>query len=171
MIRKNLTKIIIHFFLVSFFKLATINLANAEIIDLKKEVKNFGEWTTFCEIDLMMDIHYCKVASKFFENKAVISIEPTAKFYSKFFIVIPQVKIGSFVKIRIDKNDLILSNTVSNKDFGLIMLNSLQKQKLYRQMKRGDFLFLRFSISNSDKEITAKISLKDFRSALNYVKK
>ena len=35
-------------------------------------------------------------------------------------------------------------------------------------MKNGDFLYLRFSVRGSDKDITVKISLKDFRNALTY---
>jgi hypothetical protein len=35
-------------------------------------------------------------------------------------------------------------------------------------MKNGEYLFLRFNVSNSEKEITAKLNLKDFISALEY---
>ena len=35
-------------------------------------------------------------------------------------------------------------------------------------MKTGDFLFLRFNVRGNQKEITAKINLKDFREALEY---
>ncbi len=150
-----------------FLQLAIFE-ASAEIIDIQKEEKNFGDWKTFCEIDVMMDAAHCKIASKFYDNTSVITIEPTAKFSNQLLIVIPQVRLGSFVKIRIDRNNLILSNNVSNRDFGLISLSEEQKNTIFSQMKNGDFLFLRFSIRDSDKEITAKISLKDFRSALNY---
>lgn len=161
-------RVIFKVFLIIFFQLTSLNSAQSEIIDIKKEEKTFGEWKVFCEIDVMMDISHCKIASKFFENTAVISIAPTSKFFSQFFIVIPQVKIGSFVKIRVDKNDLILSRNIAAKDFGLIFLSDLQKQNLYQQMKNGDFLFLRFSVRGSDNDITAKINLKDFRHALRY---
>ncbi len=146
----------------------TIFEASAEIIDIQKEEKLFGDWKTFCEIDAMMDTAHCKIAAKFFENTAVVTIEPTAKFSNQLLIVIPQVKLGTFVKIRIDQNNLILSNNVSNRDFGLVSLTEEQKITIFNQMKNGDFLFLRFNIRDSDKEITAKINLKDFRNALNY---
>jgi invasion protein IalB len=160
-------KVFLGFFLAAFFQLTSSNL-KAEIIDIQNEEKVFGEWKVFCEVDAMMDLAHCKIASKFYENTAVISIEPTAKFLSQLFIAIPQVRVGTFVKIRIDKNDLILSKTLSTKDFGLIPLDDAQKNSLYNQMKTGDFLFFRFSVRDSEKEVTAKINLKDFRNALAY---
>jgi invasion protein IalB len=140
----------------------------SEIINIQNEEKNFGDWKVFCEVDVMMDLAHCKLASKFFENKAAISIESTSKFSNQLFIVIPQIKIGSFVQIRIDKNDLIFSRIITQKDFGLIPIDDQQKANLYRQMQSGSFLFIRFSTKSSEKEITAKISLKDFHNALNY---
>jgi hypothetical protein len=161
-------KKILMIFLTAFFELTSFNLAFAEIIDVQNEEKNFGDWKVFCEVDVMMDMAHCKIASKFYENSAVITIEPTVKFLSQLFVAIPQVKTGSFVKIRVDKNDLVLSRNVSHNDFGLIPLDDGQKLELYRQMKNGDFLFFRFNVKTSDKEVTAKINLKDFRSALSY---
>ncbi len=165
---KKIQKILFVFFLSATFQLAILNFAKAEIIDIQNEEKIFGDWKVFCESDVMMDISHCKLASKFYENTAVITIEPNAKSLTQLFIVIPQVEIGSFVKIRIDKNDLILSKTINSKDFGLIPLNEEQKNTLYRQIKSGDFLFFRFSVRGSEKEITTKINLKDFRNALSY---
>lgn len=163
---KNSLNILI---LTIFFELTSFNnFSKAEIIDVQNEEKVFGEWKVFCETDVMMSISHCKIASKFYENTAVISIEPTLKFLNQLFIAIPQVTVGSFVKIRVDKNDLILSPNVTNKDFGLILLDERQKNLLYTQMKTGDFLFLRFNVRNSEKEITAKINLRDFRNALGY---
>jgi invasion protein IalB len=165
---KKMRKILLFFFLSVFFDLTSFYPTQAEIIDIQNEEKNFGDWKVFCEIDAMMSIAHCKIASKFYENTASITIEPTAKFLGQLFMVIPQIKVGSFVKIRVDQNDLILSKNISPKDFGLIPLSDEQKNELYRQIKNGDSLFLRFDIKNSEKEITIKISLKDFRSALSY---
>lgn len=164
--RKFLSKL----FLIAAFLLPTFQITNtrAEIIDIQTEEKNFGEWKVFCEVDSMMNIAHCKIASKFYENSAAISVEPTAKFFSQFFIIVPQIKLGSFVKIRVDQNDLILSRNIDVKDFGLIPLDEAQKQSLYQQMKAGDFLYLRFSVRSSEKEVTVKINLKDFRNALTY---
>ena len=156
-------------FLALFFHLASLNVAQAEIIDVQKEEKTFGEWKVFCETDLMMSISHCKVAAKFFENSAVISVEPTQKFYSQFFIVIPQIKSGSFVTLRVDKNDLILSRNIETKDFGLIALEEPQKQALYQQMRSGEFLYMRFNVRDQDKEFTARVNLTDFRNALGYL--
>lgn len=160
-------KILLAFFLTVFFGLSSFK-AQAEIIDIQNEEKVFGDWKVFCETDVMMDISHCKIASKFYDKTAVLTIEPTAKFISQLFLIIPQTQVGSFVKIRVDKNDLILSQNILQKDFGLIPLDDQQKGQLYNQMKNGDFLYLRFSVRGSEKEVTAKINLRDFRSALSY---
>jgi len=144
------------------------SLARAELIDIRNEEKKFGEWKVFCESDDMMNIAHCKIATKFYDNTSVITIQPTAKFANQFFIIIPQIQAGSFVKIRVDQNDVILSKSISAKDFGLIGLSDEQKNLLFSQMKNGDFLFLRFSLHGSDKELTARLNLKDFQNALSY---
>jgi len=142
--------------------------AHAELIDIRNEEKKFGEWKVFCESDDMMNIAHCKIASKFFDSSSVITIQPTSKFANQFFIIIPQIQTGSFVKIRVDQNDVILSKSLSAKDFGLVGLSDEQKNLLFSQMKNGDFMFLRFSVHGSDKELTARLDLKDFRNALSY---
>jgi len=156
------------FLLTTFFLLTSFNQADAEIISIQNEERVFGDWKVFCEVDVMMDIANCKVASKFYENTAVVTIEATQKFLSRFFVVIPQIKLGSFVKFRVDNNDLIISPNAVQKDFGLIPLAENQKNIIYNEMKSGNFLFLRFNVRDSDKEVTAKINLKDFREALAY---
>lgn len=163
-------KIIVFLFFLTLFSPLTSNSAVAEIVDLQKTSKSFGDWKVYCETDLMMDVSHCKIATKFFDKSSVITIEPTAKFFNQLFIVIPQIKTRSFVKIRVDKNDLVLSNNIKATDFGLIEINDSKKNDIYRQMKKGDFLFFRFSVRNSEKEITIKINLKDFRNALDYYK-
>jgi len=157
-------RLLISFFFIFYF---TVN-ANSEVIDVKNEEKNFGEWKVICEIDDMMSYAHCKIASKFFDNSSVITLQPFAKFANQFFIIIPNIAHGSFVKIRVDQNDLILSKNISAKDFGLIPLEDSQKNNLFLQMKTGDFLFLRFNIKGQQKEITTKINLQDFRDALEY---
>lgn len=161
-------KILFAILLVAVFQIGNSNFAAAEIIDIHNEEKTFGEWKVFCEIDDMMNVAHCKIASKFYDNTSVVTIQPTIKFANQFFIIIPQIEVGSFVKIRVDQNDLILSGTAGGKDFGLIPLDDQKKNILFSEMKNGDFLFLRFSVRDSDKELTARLNLKDFRSALSY---
>ena len=166
---KKIKIFLIGFFLISFCNIANFNQAKAEIIDLQKEENVFGDWKVYCETDVMMDNSHCKIASKFFDASSVIAIEPTKKFFNQLFIIIPQARPVGFVTIRVDKGDLIMSQNISANDFGLIKLDPAQKNDLYRQMKIGDFLFLRFNVKGSDKEVTVKISLQDFREALDSV--
>jgi hypothetical protein len=140
----------------------------SEIIEAKKYEKHFGNWIVLCENDVMIDAVYCKIASKFYENKAVISLEPSLKLANQMILVIPNVKIGQSVKIKIDKNDIIFSKEVKTKYFGLIPLSPVQKSIMLNQMKKGDFLFLRFNISGIEKEVTVKINLQDFHKASSY---
>jgi hypothetical protein len=155
------------FLVISFLQLININ-ASAEIIDDKDEEKQFGDWKSFCKVDLMMGVMDCKIASKFYEN-AVITIEPNDKLPAKINLVIANAKIGEPVKIRIDKNNIIQSKSATNKDFGMVSLDNEQKDSLYNQMLNGEFLFLRFNLQSAEKEITVKIQLKDFRNALAYI--
>lgn len=160
-------------FLVKFLTISsTLFLFNincfAEIIDVKNEEKKFGDWKVLCEIDDMMSYAHCKIATKFYDNLSVITLQPFARYANQFFIIIPQIVEGSFVKIRVDQNDLILSNTISNKNFGMIPIDDQQKNNLFLQMKTGENLFLRFNVKGNNKEITTKINLQDFRDALEY---
>jgi invasion protein IalB len=159
-------------FLIFIFTISHIlilkNIAQAEIIELRNDEKTFGDWKVYCEIDDMMSSAHCKIASKFYDNSSVISLQPTNHFANEFFIIIPKIKLGSFVKIRVDKNDLIISKNASQKEFGLMPINEQQKNILFSQMKNGEYLFLRFNVNDSEKEITAKFNLKDFNKALEY---
>lgn len=148
---------------------ANLKSSLAEIIDVRNEEKTFGDWRVFCEVDEMMGISHCKIAAKFYDNASAITIEPLTKATTQLFVIIPQAQIGNFVKARIDQNDLVLSENISDRDFGMIPFNDAQKNSLYTQMKSGELLFLRFSVRNSEKEITAKLSLRDFRAALSYL--
>lgn len=161
--KKNL---IFLFSIVLFF---TTNI-QAEIVNLQKDEKQFGEWKVFCETDLMMSLTHCRIGSKFFDEASAITIEPNNTLFNQFFITTPKIRLGSFLQIRVDQNDLIFSEIVKAKNFGLIDIKDEDKKLLFNQMKKGSFLFLRFNIANSDKEITAKISLADFRNALSYYK-
>lgn len=160
-------KLIIYVILI-LMTFTPVKFATAEVIDLQKDEKTFGDWKVYCETDVMMDASHCKIAAKFFDNSSVLTIEPTTKFLNQLFIVIPQIEKGSFVKIRIDKHDIILSKNVDPRDFGLIVIDDVSKNELYNQMKKGDFLFFRFSVKSQSKELTVKLSLKDFRDALSY---
>jgi invasion protein IalB len=145
--------------------------AQAKLIDLRSEEKTFGDWKVFCEIDDMLNIAHCEIASKFYKNTAVITIQATRKFANQFFVIIPQIEIGTFVTMRIDQNDVLLSANVRKKNFGLMPFSERQKNMMFSQMKSGNFLFLRFTPVKSVKEITARLSLKDFRRALSYYNK
>ncbi len=149
------------------FLFANSNL-HAEIVNLQKDDQKFGEWRVFCETDTMMSLTHCKIGSKFYENTSAITVEPSTRSVGQFLIVVPKIQKGTFLQIRVDQNDLILSPIAKESDFGLISLGEEQKNILFQQMKNGDFLFFRFNIKDGNKEITAKISLKDFRAALAY---
>ncbi len=159
-------KIIISIFsLVLFF---SFNI-QAEIINLQKDEKKFGEWKVFCETDMMMQTSHCRIGTKFFDNASAITIEPSGKSsFNQFFITIPKIKLSSFLQIRVDQNDLIFSKIIKESDFVLIAIDDEQKNILFSQIKNGDFLFFRFNIKDSETEITAKINLSDFRNALAY---
>ena len=144
------------------------NLSFAEVINLQTNDINFGEWRLICENDVMIDAPYCKIASKFYQNQAAIIIDLPSKFNNQMVMVIPNLTLGSTVQIRIDKNDIIFANQTKKDDFGLVMLSPSQKTTILSQIKKGDFLFIRFNINGSEKEITVKLNLTNFRSAISH---
>ena len=140
----------------------------ADIVEVQKEQKQFGDWLVLCETDLMMNMSNCKIAAKFYNQTSVITIEPSTMINSHIILIIPQVKNGSMVKIKVDKNDLIFSNQAKPSGFGFISLDQKQKSLLLQQMEKGDFLFIRFNSRDSEQEITARLNLKDFRKSVSY---
>ena len=155
-------------FLTIIIAILFANPSFAEIINSQTNDINFGEWRLICENDVMIDVPYCKIASKFYQDQAVISVELSSTLANQMIIVIPNLKIGKTVQIRIDKNDIIFSSRAKKDDFGLVMVNPSQKANIISQMKKGDFLFIRFNINESEKEITVKLSLANFRSAISH---
>ena len=83
-------------------------------------------------------------------------------------MVIPNLKLAETVQMRVDKNDVIFSSPVKKDDFGLVNLTPKQKSTLLLQMKKGDFLFIRFNIKASENEVTVQLNLKDFRDAVAF---
>lgn len=158
--------LIFAFSLVFFF---TTNI-QAKIINLQQDEKKFGDWKVFCDTDTMMSLTHCRIGLKFFDNASAITIEPSNLSFNQLFITIPKIRLGTFLQIRVDQNDLIFSEIVKERDFGLMELSESQKQALFSQMKNGDFLFFRFNILGSEKEITAQINLNDFKNAAAYHK-
>lgn len=156
------------FFLTIIIATLFSNPSFAEVIGTSKDEKTFGEWRLICENDVMVDVPYCKIASKFYQDQAAISLEPSLKMTNQMIMVIPNLKLAETVQIRIDKNDVIFSNPARKNDFGLVNLAPKQKSAILSQMKNGDFLFIRFNIKGSQKEVTVQLNLKDFRDAVAF---
>jgi len=161
MLLRNLS---IFFVLSCFF---TSNL-RAEIIDIEKIEKPFGEWRLLCENDVMLGNISCKIAQNFYRQTAVITYNLDGKIEDELLIIIPNARPTAFVQIKIDKNDLIFSDVIKESDFGLIELKKIQKEQLIKQMRKGQSLFLRFDDRNVAKEVTVKLNLKDFNEAFSY---
>ncbi|MBL6664602.1 MAG: hypothetical protein ISQ34_02025 [Rickettsiales bacterium] len=141
--------------------------AFSKIVEEESSEKNFGEWKVYCQSDIMMDISNCKIANKFYQNNSLLSFEPKGN-YPNLLLIIPDIKPSSYALIKIDKNNLIKSNTIKSTNFGYINLTEYQQNLIYHQMKKGDFLFLRFNVKDLRKAVTIKINLKDFKDALSY---
>lgn len=141
--------------------------AYCKIVEEESTHENFGEWGVYCQSDIMMDISNCKIANKFYHNNSLISFEPKGN-YPNLLLIIPNIKESSYALIKVDKNQLIKSSIIKNSNFGYINLSDYQQNLIYKQMKKGDFLFLRFRIKELNKAVTIKINLNDFRDALRY---
>lgn len=160
-IKKILTAILIY--------LTLAGVGYAKIIEEQSIHKNFGEWIVYCQSDIMMDISNCKIANKFYPNNSLLTFEPKGD-YPNILLIIPDIKPSSYALIKIDKNQLIKSSIIKGSNFGYINLTDYQQNLIYKQMKNGDFLFLRFNVKELNNAVTIKINLKDFNDALNYYK-
>ena len=158
--------------LIILFLLTSATLA--EVIEgTVKEEKKFGPWTVSCEIDVMMDKTDCKVFSRFYNNTSIIYVQPSNKLANQIVLLIPNVLPDTFVKMRVDKNELIWSNNVTKNDYGVIPFSDERKKTVLEQMKRGKDLYIRFSVIDNKaiegkEEVTIKISLEEFSRMLFY---
>ncbi len=151
------------------------NLFAAELIDnISKDEKKFGDWTISCEEDEMMEKIDCKIFSTFFNENSSIYIQPNNKVANQVVIIIPSAKEGSTLKFKIDKNELISSDTiVKNDEYGIIPFSPSKQKMMLNQIKNGQIIYIRFTVNdpqavNREKEITAKISLAEFPKLLIY---
>lgn len=141
--------------------------AFSKVIEEQNSEQDFGEFKVYCQSDIMMDISNCKIANRFYKQNSLLSFEPKGN-YPNLLLIIPDIKPSSYVLIKVDKNELIKSNIIKESNFGYINLTEYQQNLIYHQMKKGDFLFLRFNVKDLRKAITIKIDLKDFKDALSY---
>ena len=152
-----------------------ISLYSAEIIEnISINEKSFGDWTVSCEQDVMMDNVDCKIFTKFYNNTSSVYIQPNNKIANQVVIMIPSVLPNTTVKVKIDKNEIITSDIITNiSEYGVIPFSPRKQKTMLSQLKKGNELFIRFSVRdlksvNGMKEITTKISLFDFQKMLVY---
>lgn len=148
---------------------------SAEIIDnISKEEKKFGDWVVACEEDIMMEKVECRIYSLFYNDTSSIFIQPNNKVANQVVIMIPSVLESTNVKVKIDKNSLISSDTIDKKpEYGVIPFSPAKQKQMLNQIKLGQEMFIRFSVRDLKapggmKEITAKISLTEFSKLLVY---
>lgn len=169
------TKFMKKIFLILFFCFRFGNSFSAEIIDnISKEEKKFGDWTISCEEDIMMGKTDCKIFSIFYDNTSSVYIQPNNKIANQVVVMIPQALEKTDVKIKVDKNNIILSDVVDKKtEFGVIPFSPTKQKLMLSQLRIGQDMFIRFTIrdlkvAEGVKEITARISLAEFSKLLVY---
>ncbi|MFC1659497.1 hypothetical protein ACFL0U_02950 [Pseudomonadota bacterium] len=153
----------------------SIDFARGETIDnIKTEFKTFDEWTVVCDKDVMMEQVRCKVAAKFYNNTASVFVQPENKVANHVVFIIPTALQGSIVKIKVGKNNVIVSNEVGDDDFAVIPMRESFKKKILDQMKNDDtYLYIRFYVRDikaidGRREITERISLAKFNEMIDY---
>jgi len=151
------------------------NCFGVEIIDnILIEEKKFGDWTVFCEEDVMMASINCQIFTTFYNNSSSVYIQPNNRIANQVVLMIPPALENTNVKVKIDKNKLIISDTIDKKfEYGVIPFSPLKQKLMLSQLKTGQDMFIRFtvrdlSVAGGVKEITARISLAEFSKLLVY---
>jgi hypothetical protein len=162
-------------FFIVFCFLFSSNLFAMELIEnMSKEEKKFGDWTVSCEEDEMMGKINCKIFSAFFNEDSYVYIQPNNRVANQVVIIIPVAKEGGMLKFRVDRNDIIPSDSiVKNDEYGIVPFSPSKQRQMLEQIEKGQNLYIRFTISepqsaSGEKEITAKISLAEFPKLLVY---
>ena len=163
------------FFFFIFSCLLFTNSFSAEIIDnILKEEKKFGDWNVLCEEDVMMEKVDCQIFTTFYDDNSSVYIQPNNKIANQVVIMIPSVLENTNVKVKIDKNSLIVSDVVDKKpEYGVIPFSPAKQKLMLSQLKNGQDMFIRFTVrdlkvADGKKEITARISLAEFSKLLVY---
>ncbi len=162
-------------FFVIFSCLLFTNSFSAEIIDnILREEKKFGDWTVLCEEDVMMENINCQVFTTFYNDSSSVYIQPNNKIANQVVIMIPSVLENTNVKVKIDKNNLIVSDIIDKRpEYGVIPFSPAKQKLMLSQLKDGQDMFIRFTVrdlkvAGGMKEITARISLTEFSKLLVY---
>ena len=148
---------------------------HAEIIDnIIVDEKKFGDWTILCEEDVMLENSSCKVFTTFYSDTSSVYIQPNNRVANQVVIMIPSALETTNVKVRIDKNPLIISDIIEKRaDYGVIPFSPTEQKMMLNQLKNGQNMYIRFTVrdlkvASGIKEITAKISLAEFSKLLVY---
>ena len=150
-------------------------LFSAEVIDnVRNEKRKFIDWVVECNQDMMSDIVNCKAYASFYDNNSFFFIQPNNKIANQVVIIIPSVLENTIVQVKVDKNSVIHSDfTDKSSLYGVIPFSPQKQKMIFDQLKFGKNVYIRFSVKDSkspkgQKDITAKISLKDFQQILLY---
>lgn len=162
------------FFTKIMIMLSFINITNAkaEIIANKSiSNKNFGIWKISCEEDVMLEEAKCKFFTEITEG-SVLFVNSENK-NNLITIISRDIVENTTMLVKVDGNQLIKSEIVKANPYNLLNFSIDNKQNIFNQIKNGNNIFFRFLIQdlsekNGKKEITVKLDLSQFRSALLY---
>lgn len=147
----------------------------AEIIDnISKEEKKFGDWTVACEEDVMMQKVDCKIFAQFYDDNSSVYVQPNNKIANQVVVIIPSILENTNVKVKIDDNNLIISDTIDKvPEYGVIPFSPAKQKLMLSQLKTGQEMYIRFTVrdlkvAGGVKKMTAKISLAEFSKLLVY---
>lgn len=162
------------YFVIFLYCLLT-SFVNAEVIDnITTEEKKFGDWTVLCEKDVMLENADCKIFTTFYNDTSSVYIQPNNKIANQVVIMIPSALETTNVKVKIDKNPLIVSDIIEKRaQYGVIPFSPAKQKLMLSQLKNGQEMYIRFTVrdlkvAGGMKEITVKISLTEFSKMLVY---
>lgn len=154
--------------------LSFINITNAkaEIIANKSvSNKNFGIWKISCEEDVMLQQVRCKFFTEITEG-SILFIN-SENHNNLVTIISKDIVNNTNMLVKVDGNSLIKSEIVRENPYNVLNFSIENKKQIFKQLKNGNDIFFRFLIQDlgekdGKKEITVRLDLSQFRSALLY---
>ena len=163
------------YFLLIFMLFFTKNVFSAEIIENKKIIdKTFGNWQVSCEDDVMLSTIRCKLFAEIMPD-TFLFVTPDNLFDNQILVVSGNILYNTRMMLKVDYNKLVQSKNYNSNQYKILIFDIKDKNRIFDEMVKGEFLYIRFSVANDDKsaisdkkEVTVRLTLTELGSAIKF---